>query len=154
MLSCVLFFETIIQILKNSSNSTIHQLSTGHHIYSPLWTPSEKAMAPHSITLAWKIPGTEEPGRLPSVGLHRVGHDWSDLAAAAWTPFYLLCLIYSLSYKLIIPPELPPGSQHLSSEPLLPLQPHILFTKEPALRHRCYEELLEAWGNPTSMLEP
>ena len=40
-------------------------------------------MAPHSSTLAWKIPWMEEPGGLPSMGLHRVGHDWSDLAAAA-----------------------------------------------------------------------
>ena len=37
----------------------------------------EKAMAPHSSTLAWKIPWTEEPGRLQSMGLHRVGHDWA-----------------------------------------------------------------------------
>ena len=44
---------------------------------------AEKAMATHSSTLAWKIPGTREPGGLPSVGSHRVGHDWSDLAAAA-----------------------------------------------------------------------
>ena len=36
----------------------------------------EKAMAPHSSTLAWKIPGTEEPGRLQSMGSLRVGHDW------------------------------------------------------------------------------
>ena len=43
----------------------------------------EKAMATHSSTLAWKIPWTEEPGRLPSMGSLRVGHDWSDLAAAA-----------------------------------------------------------------------
>ena len=43
----------------------------------------EKAMASHSSTLAWKIPWTEEPGGLPSMGLHRVRHDWSDLAAAA-----------------------------------------------------------------------
>ena len=35
----------------------------------------EKATAPHSSTLAWKIPWTEEPGRLQSMGLHRVGHD-------------------------------------------------------------------------------
>ena len=35
-------------------------------------------MAPHSSTLAWKIPWTQEPGRLPSMRLHRVGHDWSD----------------------------------------------------------------------------
>ena len=43
----------------------------------------EKEMATHSSVLAWRIPGTEEPGRLLSMGLHRVGHDWSDLAAAA-----------------------------------------------------------------------
>ena len=40
-------------------------------------------MATHSSLLAWRIPGTGEPGGLPSVGSHRVGHDWSDLAAAA-----------------------------------------------------------------------
>ena len=38
----------------------------------------EKAMAPHSSTLAWKIPWTEEPGRLQSMGSLRVGHDWSN----------------------------------------------------------------------------
>ena len=42
----------------------------------------EKEMATHSSVLAWRIPGTGEPGGLPSRGLHRVGHDWSDLAAA------------------------------------------------------------------------
>ena len=40
-------------------------------------------MATHSSVLAWRIPGTGEPGRLPSMGSRRVGHDWSDLAAAA-----------------------------------------------------------------------
>ena len=43
----------------------------------------EKEMATHSSVLAWRIPGTGEPGGLPSMGSHRVGHDWSDLAAAA-----------------------------------------------------------------------
>ena len=43
----------------------------------------EKEMATHSSALAWRIPGTGEPGGLLSMGLHRVGHDWSDLAAAA-----------------------------------------------------------------------
>ena len=37
----------------------------------------EKAMAPHSSTLAWKIPWMEEPGRLQSMGSQRVGHDWA-----------------------------------------------------------------------------
>ena len=43
---------------------------------------TEKAMAPHSSVLAWRIPGMGEPGGLPSMGSHRVGHDWSDLAVA------------------------------------------------------------------------
>jgi len=41
-------------------------------------------MAIYSSVLAWRIPGTEEPGGLLSMGSHRVGHDWSDLAAAAF----------------------------------------------------------------------
>ena len=40
-------------------------------------------MATHSSVLAWRIPGMGEPGGLPSMGSHSVGHDWSDLAAAA-----------------------------------------------------------------------
>ena len=51
----------------------------GHAIDSKL----EKEMATHSSVLAWRIPGMGEPGGLPSLGSHRVGHDWSDLAAAA-----------------------------------------------------------------------
>ena len=43
----------------------------------------EKEMATYSSVLAWRIPGTGEPGGLPSMGLHRVKHDWSDLAVGA-----------------------------------------------------------------------
>ena len=51
---------------------------------------------PHSSVLAWRIPGTGEPGGLPSMGSHRVGHDWSDLAAAADCSFcWLLCRVIS-----------------------------------------------------------
>ena len=50
----------------------------------------EKEMATHSSVLAWRIPGMGEPGGRPSMGSHRVGHDWSDLGAAAaaldWSP--------------------------------------------------------------------
>ena len=42
------------------------------HIYA---YPSEKEMATHSSVLAWRIPGMGEPGGLPSMGSHRVGHD-------------------------------------------------------------------------------
>ena len=44
--------------------------------------PLEKEMATHSSVLAWRIPGTGEPGGLPSMGSHGVGHDWSNLPAA------------------------------------------------------------------------
>ena len=43
----------------------------------------EKEMATHSSVLAWRIPGTGKPGGLPSMGSHRIGDDWSDLAAVA-----------------------------------------------------------------------
>ena len=42
----------------------------------------------HSSVLAWRIPGTAGPGGLLSMGLHRVGHNWSDLAAAAADIFF------------------------------------------------------------------
>ena len=50
---------------------------------------AEKAMAPHSSALAWKIPWIEEPGGLPSMGSHRVGHDWwlsSSSSNLTWPP--------------------------------------------------------------------
>ena len=46
-------------------------------------------MATHSSVLAWRTPGTGEPGELPSMGLHRVGHDGCDLAAAAAVPVHM-----------------------------------------------------------------
>ena len=52
-----------------------HLLFTMKHIYVTILHLLEKSMAPHSSTLAWKIPGTGEPGGLPSMGSHRVGHD-------------------------------------------------------------------------------
>ena len=68
----------------------------------------EKEMATHSSVLAWRIPGTGKPGGLPSMGLHRVGHNWSDLAAAAAARkvYYTYSYFYSLYYfffLLIIP---------------------------------------------------
>ena len=45
-------------------------------------------MATHSSVLAWRIPGTGEPGGLPCMGSHRVGHDWSGLAAAGLFRFF------------------------------------------------------------------
>ena len=65
-------------------------------------------MATHSSVLAWRIPGTGEPGGLPSMGLHRVGHDWSDLAAANiyassfYSSILLLCAHYAVGIITLI----------------------------------------------------
>ena len=58
--------------IKSATASTF-SLSICHGVMGP----AEKAMAPHSSTLAWKIPWTEEPVRLQSMGLLRVGHNWA-----------------------------------------------------------------------------
>ena len=59
----------------------------------------EKEMATHSSVLAWRIPGTGEPYGLPSMGLHRVGHDWSDLAAVAEC-FQIILLKHQLGSRM------------------------------------------------------
>ena len=50
----------------------------------------EKEMTTRSSVLAWRIPGTGEPCGLPSMGSHRVGHDWSDLAECCMIPFVFI----------------------------------------------------------------
>ena len=63
----------------------------------------EKEMATYSSVLAWRIPGTGEPGGLPSVGSHRVGHGWSDSAAAAGAVIVLhIILVHSFWIYYII----------------------------------------------------
>ena len=83
--------EPINEVLLDHSYA---YLSMGHLMITDGWTrlgdftftfhfhALEREMATHSSVLAWRIPGTGEPGGLPSLGSHRVGHDWSDLAAA------------------------------------------------------------------------
>ena len=59
-------------------------------------------MATHTSVLAWRIPGTGEPGGLPSMGSHRVGHDWSDLAAAAWQHLAFLSYLTLRSSNILL----------------------------------------------------
>ena len=66
----------------------------------------EKEMATHSIILTWRIPGMGEPGGLPSMGSHRVGHDWSDLAAAA-----AVCI--HTQFRPLLMPHFPFGNRKL-----------------------------------------
>ena len=71
----------------------------------------EKAMAAHSSVLAWRIPGTGEPGGLPSMALHRVGHDWSDLAVLFWIKSTHMCV----SVQCKLPPRGRTPHQHRAS---------------------------------------
>ena len=73
-------------------------------------------MATHSSVLAWRIPGMGEPGGLPSMGSHRVGHDWSDLAAAAG---YITLELQVLSKLLQLLEEFSYKTDIFSSSPLL-----------------------------------
>ena len=83
-----------LQIIWMPSCSIHYCTTSGKESISDLcWIPRwlrlaylllEKEMATHSSILAWRIPGTGEPGGLPSMGSHRVGHDWSGLAVAAY----------------------------------------------------------------------
>ena len=65
----------------------------------------EKEMATHSTVLAWRIPGTGEPGGLLSMGSHRVRHDWRDLVAAA----AMNTQVHEFFFKLDLCPDICPG---------------------------------------------
>ena len=68
----------------------------------------EKEMATSSSVLAWRTPRMGEPGGLPSMGSHRVGHDWSDLAAAAAACFngipqiLIHCMFIFIHFKILL----------------------------------------------------
>ena len=76
--------------------------------------PLEKEMATHSSTLAWKIPWTEEPGRLQSMGLQRVEHDWAT-SRSVLRIFPLFCP-WSIYLCLSVTPLIVDGPYGESSE--------------------------------------
>ena len=99
-----------------------------------------RKMVTHSSVLAWRIPGTEEPGRLLSMGSHRVGHDRSNLAAVCSK--LLVCSKQANNPKNCHPPHFAKGSEnmivfrkfqciymvdtcHTASSPQLPLWTHV-----------------------------
>ena len=96
-------------------------------------------MATHSSVLAWRIPGMGKPGGLPSVGSHRVRHDWSDLAAAAAeqnnfqinsTKFPGVYTILSSQYphfQTIIELRIAPENSHTWPPPLATWSKNLLF---------------------------
>ena len=97
----------------------------------------EKEMATHSSVLAWRIPGTGEHGGLPSMGSHRVRHDWSDLAAASASSSQagLLQLYWELSYSHVF---IYAGGPLLSCDPHTPQLGDIFFPKLPSMPSPLY----------------
>ena len=87
-----LSFTFIKRLFSSSSLSAIRLVSSAYR---------ETKMATHSSILAYRIPWTEEPGGLLSMGSHRVGHGWSDLATAAASAY--LRLLICLPAILILP---------------------------------------------------
>ena len=59
-------------------------------------------MATHSSVLAWRIPGTGEPGGLPSMGSRRVRHNWSNLAAAVAAGYTKVCLVKAMVFPVVM----------------------------------------------------
>ena len=94
----------------------------------------EKEMATHSSVLAWRIPGMEDPGELPSMGSHRVGHNWSDLAAAAAA---------ALSYPALNSPDLV-GQAYDIHYHIQTLPRHLKFELE-TQRNKKWSELSFQW---------
>ena len=70
------WWATVHEVTKSRTRSSDFTFTFHFHAL-------EKEMATHSSVLSWRIPGTGEPGGLPSMELHTVRHDWRDLAAAA-----------------------------------------------------------------------
>ena len=68
----------VVLVVKNLPANAGDTETHKRHGFNPL--AGTTPMAAHSSILAWRIPWTEKPGGLPSIGLQRVGHDWSDLA--------------------------------------------------------------------------
>ena len=94
--------------LENSKDGEVHGITKSRTQLSDFtltfhFRTLEKEMATHSSVLGWRIPGTGEPGGLPSMGLHRVGHDWGDLAAAAAG----YCIFLVAVVNEFFPPTLP-----------------------------------------------
>ena len=85
--------EKILHFLKKGAWRTIEELYKYLDYIRAILL--EKEMATHSSVLAWRIPWMEKPARLQSMGLHRVGHDWSDTATELYYIIYII-LYYSI----------------------------------------------------------
>ena len=120
LLFCFLFFHSFFYLLLSYLNIflvfhfNLSYVLTSLNFFSVftrlILCILEKEMTTHSSVLAWRILGTGEPGGLPSVGSHRVRHDWSDLATAAAYYAYVSCQstsFQSVEWRNLITPCFP-----------------------------------------------
>ena len=96
-------------VAKSQTWLSVHIVYIIYHMYVVIL---EKEMAAHSSILAWRIPGTEEPGGLPAMGSHRVRHNWCSLAAAA---MLYKVVMYKVSFFTLTPLFVLVTKQHLIS---------------------------------------
>ena len=113
-------------------------------------------MATHPNVLAWRIPWTEKPGRLQSMGSHRVRHDWSDLAAAAAHASKIMLKILQARLQQYMNRELPDVQAGFkkAEEPEIKLPTSIgLLKKQESSRKTSTSALLTVW-KPLTMCIP
>ena len=96
--------------------------------------PLEEGMATHSIILAWKIPWTEEPGRLQFIGSQRVAHNWSDLSR-------LMNIYFILCYNPLLLLFCCPNCSVFGYWALIPVGSYVLLT----CPHHFLKRLLISW---------
>ena len=105
-------------------------------------------MATHSSVLAWRIPGAGEPGGLPSMGSHRVGHDSSGLAAAAAAGRKRIVQFYCLSFPISSVTGTVPHRRRklafLHQWVIWPIRNHASSTPTDRGLHGCTEAVLAA----------
>ena len=94
--SIVIFIPISVELLKGNSGSP---LWSWFMVLGFTFMHGRRQWQPTPLFLAWRIPGTGEPAGLPSVGSHRVGHGWSDLAAAAAEPLDVLAAGQNLGQR-------------------------------------------------------
>ena len=106
-------------------------------------------MATHSSVLAWRIPGAVEPDGLPSMGSHRVGHDWSDLAAAAAAPWSKTALGLTWIIVLLLCFPCSSSSKQSHSHEVKPFSSK--FSNSVWWKHNLFDDLAKSVG-PTTLI--
>ena len=100
------FLPRIIMVTIQKSEYSLPFLWTIYHLQLVIMSCLEKEMAIHSSIIAWKIPWTEEPGKLQSIGSQGVGHDWATSLFFQGASVFLISQLQSLSAVILEPKKI------------------------------------------------